>query len=100
MAKTKTVATRQARRAVPYIDVAPRVGEVTLVTPAQLAARRVAQRAEYVAWRLRQDELAERDRRVRDSCSASAYRSVPACSPVSGWPAGWCGTRSPRPVPA
>jgi F0F1-type ATP synthase assembly protein I len=65
MAKTKTVATRQARRAVPYIDVAPRVGEVTLVTPAQLAARHAAQRAEYTAWRQRQDELAERDRKVR-----------------------------------
>src|SRR5207248_11575895 len=61
----KQIATRQATRQVQYIDVAPRVGEVTLVTPAQLAARKAAQRQAYLAWRLRQDELAERDRKVR-----------------------------------
>jgi hypothetical protein len=70
MAK-RTVPTRHASRPVQYIDRysdparVARVGEVTIVTPAQLARRRAQQREEYLVWRAKQDELAERDRKVR-----------------------------------
>jgi hypothetical protein len=56
---------RRMSRPVQYIDAVPRVGEVTLVTRAELAARRKREAEQYLRWRLRQEELAERDRKVR-----------------------------------
>jgi hypothetical protein len=56
---------RRVSRPVQYIDAVPRVGEVTLVTRAELAARRKREADQYNRWRLRQEELAERDRKVR-----------------------------------
>jgi hypothetical protein len=56
---------RRLSRPVQYIDAVPRVGEVTLVTRAELAARRKRDAEQYNRWRLRQEELAERDRKVR-----------------------------------
>jgi hypothetical protein len=58
-------APRRLSRPVQYIDAVPRVGEVTLVTRAELAARRKRDAEQYNRWRLRQEELAERDRKVR-----------------------------------
>src|SRR3954447_22448587 len=58
-------APRRMSRPVQYIDAVPRVGEVTLVTRAELAARRRREAEQYLRWRLRQEELAERDRKVR-----------------------------------
>src|SRR6266540_3246183 len=56
---------RRMSRPVQYIDAVPRVGEVTLVTRAELAARRKREAEQYLRWRLRQEEIAERDRKVR-----------------------------------
>jgi hypothetical protein len=58
-------APRRMSRPVQYIDAVPRVGEVTLVTRAELAARRKREAEQYLRWRLRQEEIAERDRKVR-----------------------------------
>ena len=58
-------APRRMSRPVQYIDAVPRVGEVTLVTRAELAARRRREAEQYDRWRLRQMEIAERDRKVR-----------------------------------
>jgi hypothetical protein len=56
---------RRMSRPVQYIDAVPRVGEVTLVTRAELAARRQREAEQYDRWRVRQEEIAERDRKVR-----------------------------------
>jgi hypothetical protein len=58
-------APRRMSRPVQYIDAVPRVGEVTLVTRAELAARRRRDAEQYAIWGLRQEEIAERDRKVR-----------------------------------
>ena len=58
-------APRRMSRPVQYIDAVPRVGEVTLVTRAELAARRKREAEQYDRWRVRQMEIAERDRKVR-----------------------------------
>ena len=58
-------APRRMSRPVQYIDAVPRVGEVTLVTRAELAARRKREAEQYDRWRARQMEIAERDRKVR-----------------------------------
>src|SRR4051794_4929004 len=58
-------APRRMTRPVQYIDAVPRVGEVTLVTRAELAARRRREAAQYNRWYPRQLEIAERDRKVR-----------------------------------
>ena len=64
MAKSLPVPRRMSRP-VQYIDAVPRVGEVTLVTRAELAARRKREAEQYDRWRVRQMEIAERDRKVR-----------------------------------
>jgi hypothetical protein len=58
-------APRRMSRPVQYIDAVPRVGEVTLVTRSELAARRRREAEQYALWRLRQEVIAERDRKVR-----------------------------------
>ena len=58
-------APRRMSRPVQYIDAVPRVGEVTLVTRAELAARRRHDAEQYARWQARQLAQAERDRRVR-----------------------------------
>src|SRR3954469_13042900 len=58
-------APRRMSRPVQYIDAVPRVGEVTLVTRAELAARRKREAEQYAIWRLRQEAIAERDRKAR-----------------------------------
>jgi hypothetical protein len=58
-------APRRMTRPVTYIDAVPRVGEVTLVTRAELAARRKREAEQYNRWRVRQMEIAERDRKAR-----------------------------------
>src|SRR3954447_11087623 len=56
---------RRMSRPVQYIDAVPRVGEVTLITRAELAERRKREAEQYNRWVLRQMEIAERDRKVR-----------------------------------
>jgi hypothetical protein len=58
-------APRRMSRPVPYIDAVPRVGEVTIVTRAELAARRRRDAEQYARWQARQLAQAERDRKVR-----------------------------------
>src|SRR3954454_21172295 len=64
MAKNLPVPRRMSRP-VQYIDAVPRVGEVALVTRAELPPRRQREAEQYDRWRLRQMEIAERDRKVR-----------------------------------
>ena len=84
----KQIATRQATRQVQYIDAVPRVGEVTLVTRAELAARREREAERYDRWRVRQMEIAERDRKVRRfllGLGLSVGTGVLAGVGVAGW---------------
>jgi hypothetical protein len=81
-------ARRPPSRAVHYIDVAPRVGEVTVLTPAALAARRAEQAALYARWRARQAAIAEHDRKVRRfllGFGAAIGTGVLAGIAVAGW---------------
>jgi hypothetical protein len=58
-------APRRMSRPVQYIDAVPRVGEVTIVTRAELVARRRRDAEQYARWQARQLAQAERDRKVR-----------------------------------
>ncbi len=81
-------AQRTVSRPVQVLDVVPRVGEVTLVTRAELAARRKREAEEYARWRARQDALAEHDRKVRRfllGFGAAVGTGLVAGIGVAGW---------------
>jgi hypothetical protein len=54
-----------ATRVVHYVDPVAHRGELLHPTAWQLAAHREEQHALYLKWKVRQAEIAERDRRVR-----------------------------------
>jgi hypothetical protein len=81
-------APRRLSRPVQYIDAVPRVGEVTLVTRAELAARRRRDAEQYARWLLRQEEIAERDRKVRRfllGLGAAVGTGLLAAIAIGGW---------------
>ena len=58
-------ATRPAARVIHYVDPATPAELAYPVHPAQLPARQRQQQAMYLRWKARQEQIAERDRKVR-----------------------------------
>lgn len=65
MAKRLPTTRPPAARVIHYVDPAMAAELAYPLNPAQLAARRDAQHRQYLTWKLRQEAIAERDRKVR-----------------------------------